>query len=301
MSDVSSPPDLSDFKAAFSAWISRYGESLIGRYEAYALRSCETLARTTGQAVLAWCEARELSASELNPKLWDAEQLIPELYDALGQQNDQPVRTRYSFWQHLDIAHLIADTTKTHRDGLVDRQSLKRCADSYLSKSWLHNSYLDWVFVDALIAAELIATYDWLMGRRFGLAYALADGRRLKTFAFRCLIAPTTFFLGWILPGTAALIAAASYYGLSFGLLAVQLGYRVLRRLRGGKSRRQVMTDMILSMTNTYLQLRETTVHVPSLKHAVKDATGKGISWDPQLLCILDNVAQKHAIVWTSR
>jgi hypothetical protein len=82
---------------------------------------------------------------------------------------------------------------------------------------------------------------------------------------------------------------------------AVRLCRRALYRLRGGRSLRQTAAELNTSMFNAYYELREATVHVPSLRRAVDQAKEKGVGWDPQLFCILDNVAQNHPSTWTVR
>jgi hypothetical protein len=96
-----------------------------------------------------------------------------------------------------------------------------------------------------------------------------------------------------------SLIIAVVYYVLSVGWLAVVLCRRALYRLRGGKSLRQTAVELNTSMFNAYYELREATIHVPSLRRAVEQAKEKGVGWDPQLFCVLDNVSQKNPSTWT--
>ena len=56
---------------------------------------------------------------------------------------------------------------------------------------------------------------------------------------------------------------------------------------------RRRAAELNTSMFNAYYELREATIHVPSLRRAVEQAKEKGVGWDPQLFCVLDNVAQK--------
>ena len=96
------------------------------------------------------------------------------------------------------------------------------------------------------------------------------------------------------------MIVAILYYAFSIGWLVVYLGRVTLYRLRGGKSLRQRAAELIPMLLNTYQELREATIHVPSLRKAVEQAKEKGVAWDPQLFCILDNVAENHSSTWTS-
>jgi hypothetical protein len=156
------------------------------------------------------------------------------------------------------------------------------------------------------------SSYEWLQARSGGFAYALFEGHKFKTFLFKMVQVPLTVFLGWVAPGlfcwwlypsfpTVSIIIAVAYYVLSIGWAAVRLCRRALYRLRGGRSLRQTAAELNTSMFNAYYELREATVHVPSLRRAVDQAKEKGVGWDPQLFCILDNVAQNHPSTWTVR
>jgi hypothetical protein len=183
-----------------------------------------------------------------------------------------------------------------------------RLADTYLALPWLHNDYLDWVFVDALIACELVATYEWLQGRRGGFAYALFDGSIVKASLFKIIQVLISFFFSWMAPGLLCwwlyptrpgVIITVIWYIVNIGWLAVQLCRRALYRVRGGKTLRQTAAELNTSMFNAYYELREATIHVPSLRRAVERAKETEVWWDPQLFCLLDNIAQKHPNVWT--
>jgi hypothetical protein len=235
------------------------------------------------------------------------------LYDALASQDNSTNRRRYGFWSHVDLNYICLKETKSYREQFLDRQALKRLADAYLARLWLHSTFLDWIFTDALIAAEAVATYEWFQAQRGGVSYALFEGNKTKAALFRTFVVwPLVFFLSWIAPGllcwwlygafpTAALIIGTLYYVGNIGWVIVNFVRLMLYRLRGGKSLRQRAAELVPALYNAYQELRETTVHVPSLKHAVEQAKEKGVAWDPQLFCILDNVVQDHPSTWTAR
>ena len=87
----------------------------------------------------------------------------------------------------------------------------------------------------------------------------------------------------------------------NIGWVILYLTHLTLYRLRGGKSFKQRAAELIPALYNAYQELREPTIHVPSLRNAVDQAKGKGVAWDPKLLCILDNIAQNHPSTWTAQ
>jgi hypothetical protein len=150
-----------------------------------------------GRSILSWCEQHKETASELSSKLNYVKDFITQLYDALAPQDDFSNKQRYAFWRHVDIANVIQQGKRAYREHFLDRQSLKNLADLYLARPWMHSAYLDWIFTDALIAGELVATYEWLQRQRGGFAYALFEGNKVKTALFKIVQVPLShFFLG---------------------------------------------------------------------------------------------------------
>lgn len=275
---------------------------------------CLSVGKQTAKAVLLWCEKHSESASDLSVKLYYVTDFTTELYDALAPQDQSAARDRrYGFWTHVDLNYICLHATKSYREQFLDRQSLKSLANAYLARPWLHNSFLDWVLTDALIAAESVATYEWFQAQRGGVSYALFEGNKTKAALFRIFVGmPLVFFLSWIAPGIfcwwlygafprVSIIIGALYYTVNIGWVIVYFVRLLLYRLRGGKSLRQRAAELIPALYNAYQEMREATIHVPSLRNAVEQAKEKGVAWDPQLFCILDNVAQNHPSTWTAR
>lgn len=164
-----------------------------------------------------------------------------------------------------------------------------------------------------MIAAESVATYEWFQTQRGGASYVLFEGDKTKAAVFRIFVAsPIIFFSSWIAPGLfcwwlygqlprVSIIIGALYYMFNIGWVILYLTHLTLYRLRGGKSFKQRAAELIPALYNAYQELREPTIHVPSLRNAVDQAKGKGVAWDPKLLCILDNIAQNHPSTWTAQ
>jgi hypothetical protein len=128
---------------------------------------------------------------------------------------------------------------------------------------------------------------------------------------FKLVYFPVVFFPSWVLPGLIcwwlyptfpqlSLIVGVAYYMINVGWLVITLCRIAIYRLRGGKSPKQKAVELTASMFGAYEELREATVHVPSLRRAVERAKDSGVVWDTQLFCILDNVAQRNPSTWTA-
>jgi hypothetical protein len=315
--DMQAPPE-APFAQVFAVWQKQFEERLREKFELgrlFIFHPCLSAGKETARAILEWCERHGDSAAVLEAKLDYVIEFTINLYDALTPREEAAAarRKRFGgFWSHISLKNAYFYKSKSYRDEFLDRQSLKALADRYLDRPWMHNSYLDWVFTDALMAAEAVATYEWFQDQRGGFAYAIFKGNKLKAGLLRWLVLkPLTIFLSWVAPGLffwwlygslpkTAVIAGALYYVINVGWVVVQLALRALYQLRGGKSFRQKAMEINLAIYKAYDELREPTIHVPSLRNAVDRARDSGVAWDPQVFCILDNVAQRHPSTWTS-
>jgi hypothetical protein len=298
-------------ESIFEEWRDRHRNDLKRHSEANGkAHSCLKPVELTGASVLSWCKEHNESPQDFDSKLYHVRDLIYQLDDALSPTLKKFHKERRGFWSHIDMVRVIQDQNKIYRECLLDRELLKNVADLYLSRPWMHNAYLDWVFTDSLIAAETVSTFEWLKAKRGGFSYALFDGNKFKMAIAKLMYYPIAIFLFWVLPGlgcwwlfstfpTGALIVGSAYYALNIGWLVINLFRVAIHRLGGGKSFKQMAAELNRSAFATYDELREGTVHVPSLRRAVEKAKDNGVVWDTQLFCILDNVAQRNPSTWT--
>jgi hypothetical protein len=317
---ASSPETLQTaFAEALNYWKKEYEEFLREKYDintkiTTVFHRCWLVGTSVAEEILSWCIKHGESAGDLSVKLEYLKDFVTDLYDALGPQDESAAnKRRYGFWTHIDLNYVCLHTKKSYREHFLDRRSLKTLANMYLGRPWLHTTYFDWVFTDALIAAESVATYEWFQAQRGGVSYALFGGNKIKAGLFRFFVAvPLVFFLSWIMSGLlcwwlygvfprVAIIIGVLYYVVNIAWVIVYFIRLILCRLRGGKSLQHRAAELITALYNTYHELRDPTVHVPSLRRAVEQAKEKGVVWDAQLFCILDNVAQNHPSTWIIR
>ena len=197
MLDAAATASPETLQSAFANWQDRFKTDLKEERDddTYAVKSCLLVGERTGRAILAWCEQHDETASELASKLWPVKGFITQLYDALAHATRITSKKRFSFWLHVDTANIF-QPGKRGSAITFSIQSLKNLADLYLARPWMHNADLDWVFTDALIAAEFVATYEWLLEQQ-GFAYALFQGDQVKTALFK-LVAGACRILPWM-------------------------------------------------------------------------------------------------------
>ncbi len=307
--------ELNNGDESFERWRGYFEKELQRQISGARLRGCMAVGVHAGLAVRQWClehgcldQMRSMLSglNEFVPNLWEA-LTPPEVGRCTGKYEEMRDSFRSSLWTHIDPQRFVASAPKAHRDEMVDRQSLKELADTYLQRPWMQTPYLDWVFVDALIGSALVASYEFIQNKRWGENYSIYGDVWQARLALL-----QKFFYGWILPAIIAwwtykrypsetVMAAAAYYGISIILVFFVVGRWSLWRLRGGKSFRRASSELLEPLRTVYAKLNEETIHVPSLRRAVEHSAEAGVAWDPQLLCILDNVAGRSPVMWTRR
>lgn len=273
-----------------------------------SLDRCAAAARNTAEAVTHWCKENNESPGRLELKLEDAESFMIRLYEALHTEKGPFSDEKYSFWSHRSIDGLLR-LKPSQRSLIVDRSRLRKLATEYLQEPWLHNPYLDWVFVDALTIAELVGALEWYRQQKFGLSYALFDGNRFYMVLWKLVTIPLSVAIGWLLPaylfyllfGWSAWLAlglAAVYYALNLGMLAKWFGHKIWALLSRSPTPLQKVEHLIEEMEKVYSLLTGPVIHIETFRRALDKAGDDGVGWDQQLFYILDKLAEQRPKLW---
>jgi hypothetical protein len=294
-----------NWRKSYEAWLDR-------EVETQEAAACRSVAIATARSTLEWCKANpEDDLDEINEKVWRAARLVHELHQALTDYSTakQTLKSNSILWRHVDIGKFISLSNNEEKDDPFNARAAKNISNTYIANPWMQNPYVDWVFIDSLMFACLMTHFQLIMKSKYGFGYALF-GKRWKANLFRLFSVPTTFIFGWIAPGalcwwlygklpTPAIVIAGLYYASSIFMLIRDFARLALYRLRTGKTPRQEIIDRVSAIELAYAELREETIHVPSLRRAIEQARDKGVLWDPQIFSILDNVAAKTPTTWT--
>jgi hypothetical protein len=301
-----------EWKLSYSRWLERDN---VDKTEAAA---CQSVAVISARFTLSWC-LKNQRGQEAHARMWEVAKLVHELHGVLTHTTLKPepkkrpkLTPTHLLWQHVQFTQFISAASVEELEFPIDDVArLKGIATEYLADPSLQNPYLDWVIIDTLIFTELTLYFHEVMKARYGLAYAVT-GKRWKAILFRLFSVPATFAFGWIAPGAlcwwlypefpaGAAIAAAAYYLLSIYLLGRYLIRLALYRVRTGKTPRRETFERLAAMGAAYFEMREDTIHVPSLKKAIQHAKDLGAEWGPHVLSILDNVTARNSTTWMRR
>jgi hypothetical protein len=70
----------------------------------------------------------------------------------------------------------------------------------YLANPYLRTPYLDWLMLDAMTSAQIVATLGSYAKEKHGIAYALSDGVVWKMFLWKLALRPLALVFVWVLP-----------------------------------------------------------------------------------------------------
>jgi hypothetical protein len=311
--DTPVPSSEAQWQTLFRNWERSYDKWLETDIDKTEASACRHVATGAARTTLKWCKANPESGWEINQKLWRSARLVHELYQAVTPGTSEPPRlkSKHTLWQHIDLRTFLQSANTEEKDAPTDHSAIKSLANAYIASVWMQNSYLDWVFVDSLMVGQLIGAFQVIMKFKYGIGYTMF-GKRWKAILFRVFSVPMTFLLGWVAPGafcwwlyrmspTAAIVIAAAYYVVSIAMMLRYFARLILYRLRVGRTPRREMIDRVAASEVAYAELREETIHVPSLRRAVELARESGVLWEPQIFSIIDNVTAQTPTTWIRR
>lgn len=304
------PRDDPGWKNMLLAWEKDFLAGLDERGPPEKATACRHPIKKVIRSTLDWCVRHDLPLWDTKEKISEAAYLVIDLYEAVtNDQIEAPkLKARTVFWQHVRVGNFIARATPEEIKNSLHPEAVKAAANTYISKSWLQNPYLDWVFLETLILGENLLFLDHVMSVRHGISYAMY-GFGWKAGLFRLGWRSVGFVLGWILPAvlmiwladpyvlTAVWIGVA-YYGLGVLMIAKAVIDKIHYRLREGAFPVRRLLETLHSMDVAYEQLAEELIHVPSLQKAVAAARDKGAVWPSQAYVILDSVVARSASGW---
>ncbi|MGH9956801.1 MAG: hypothetical protein ACREBC_06680 [Pyrinomonadaceae bacterium] len=257
-------------------------------------------------------KVRERSLSEqLDPSVYDDRlykllDFLSELRSALNhysvhapdeKQNEQRV------WYHR-ADHQITGLRKKDDEPEIYRESLLEAAVTYLANPWLQQDRIDWIFVDALVFAEISAYRESILtGQALGKtnwAYIVTGGDVEKIYWFQvkkalgfCALRyiappPIVFALYYFQYETASLIAGAVYAVYLF-LHAVLWPLRYRKRKLERKAL-QEHTDRLQKMINAYYYCKPPIVSLATFRTYLSKAVEAGAIFDGALFSVLKRI-----------
>ncbi len=282
------------------AWVRDF-ESRLASGSAPSAR-CRGVIKTTAQEVAAWYERNGEGRGSLAGFLDRAERFVEELDQALHLDDGPFAKNKYCLWRHLS-ARDVSELKPAERQQMVDRDQLRQLATEYLRAEYLHNSYLDLVFVDSMTLAEMLGTVEWHLSRTLGIGYALFGSNPLMIFLWKLITVPLGFAINWVVPGYLCYLfferapkitigIAAIYYGWMLLVFMLVLWGRIARLFSRMPSENERMSKLIREMVDVYSLLGGPVIHIATLQKAFERSSLDGVGWDQQTFYILDRLAK---------
>jgi hypothetical protein len=306
------PPEADNLGSVCDVWLKAFEETSKESGEIWRTRIKSPLHQLAKQAT-EWCrhEHGSLSAGYLGSTLNYALEFLHRLDEALHQQDGPFAKEKSILWQHRDIGSTIKTTSASQRESFIDSTEIRMVVERYLANAWLNNDYLDWVLVDALSSATIIATTEAWRRQRDGMAYILADGVRWKIWMWKAILRPLGWFIAWGLPAilcyfiaqrslTSAIIIGAVWYGLGLVGVILNLWSRAYILITTGQPAGRRFGRLVDEMARAYVWLAGPVMHINSVRRAFDQAAERGVFWDQQIFYLLDRVAKDNPKLWTN-
>jgi hypothetical protein len=205
-----------------------------------------------------------------------------------------------SFWCHQPIEFFRNQYLM--RGISIDKDALLRTAAFYLGHPESRTNWLDWIFLDALVLTEVIATSDYAIETLGGIPAFLASQfahsdmakySRLKVqywlagFAINYVAWPAVVYELFVHERRTWALVTASLWGL-FQAVRIVIGVSMRRD-------RRAATKLVKPLRNLYGILGATTISPRKLKEALDTAAAAGAVFDGAAFAIVDRIVATDA------
>ncbi len=229
-------------------------------------------------------------------------ELFNALYSWVRFQNTTSTPQPH-FWRHQPIEFF---KDQYRRRGIsIDKDALIRTATYYLSRPELRMDWLDWIFLDAFVLAEVIATSDFAIETIAGLPaflamqFARSDMKcyqRLKTefrwvwFTFNYLAWPAAVYALFVQQRGTWALAIGVLWGL-FQVARIVLGVSM-------RNHHRAAIKLVEPLRNLYAMLGGVNISPRKLKEALDTAAAAGVVFDGAAFAIVDRIIAADATVF---
>jgi hypothetical protein len=224
---------------------------------------------------------------------------VDNLRDAL---NPLPLKHREEFpriiWRHQNIDLTVGYINEKDKPN-IDRQNLLDQVATYLSYPWLQSNIVDWIFIDSLIFAELLAYSEAIYsGQAFGKVnwfYIMAGGNRLKTTWYRMAMTLAVSILRYVLP-LGMLYWIYTRYSVDITIIAagIYLAYLIIHfplryfKRKSNNSAVEENLGRLKKMLDAYYYCKPPVISISSLKKYLEIAVESGAIFEGALFSIIN-------------
>ena len=223
-------------------------------------------------------------------------------------------------WEHGRPDWVFEEGYESDQFRNIDQKAVAETYVRYLRARWLENSAIEWIFLDALIFAEIVAYGEevkkQLPGKGGALAalfaYEAARGNVYKMFLQQTkwylvkLSLKILFFFG--VPALAGYYAYTSGYEVEaivggLGYLALVILYWLYKTIRGWfikpkKTPAEESLERYRTMLGVYFSLKGPVVSPNLVKQEIMKAYEKGAGWDGAVYSLLDRAIARDPTTW---
>jgi len=284
--------------------------------QAWVRRCADALAYSARQ-IAEQCVQSGDSPDVLHKRLWRAwsffEELDTTLHSGLDDDGGLFRSEVDKLWRRVNFVTLVRTTKPPQRVEFAQHARIAESIDGYLNNSFLQNSYLDWLLLDAMTVQKALLIYEALMESKHGIGYALFGAVPWKLTLWKLIAGPCSFLLGWVVPGIVCYFVAqwslwmglgmaVVYYAISVFLLLRWLQFRLLSVFGGGPTQFARLRRKFEEIVDLlYPLLAGPVLHVATIRSVFEQTLDRNVIWDQRIFYILDHAAQRNSQVWSNR
>jgi hypothetical protein len=218
-------------------------------------------------------EHRGLNASAANYLSEQARDIVESMFEAIRRREGEASMSEpTTYWRHRNLAELNEDWRQLE----FDREELRSAAERYVDRPWMQLRALDWLILNSLTYAELLATIEVIRARTMPLSryVALKSGSTTGSVA-SALWRTIMVVLKW---GVWFLLFSISLSAEPYAPLAL-IGVTAWWLWKRYSAKRKI-DDLLASMQGTYAALSSISNSWAVIAEELKKSRDKGAVWD---------------------
>lgn len=204
-------------------------------------------------------------------------------------------------WENKDIKILQKDDDEERSFNY-----LKKIASEYIQKKYLHNNYIDWLLLDALIYLDTKSSVRYIVSSNFGysmspqLAYTMCNQNSFLYIILSFVFGVINFLSSFIAPIGAVYAYKNGYEYISYFLIA-WFGWSLFAYIYSYSTKQKLKIRLKTIMTKKielYSQLKNKLVSPSNMKRLILELSANDANIDPIIIIMIDKIYNKNQLIF---
>lgn len=237
--------------------------------------------------ILSYSRTHGESEEAFSARVRDALSLVDDLQHGLHADTQVAGIWSHDYKDHNLLSSTIKEGRQSSHRKEVDRTAVRDVALRYLQRPWMENHLLEWMIVDSLLYAEIVAFAEEIVFDKEISGHVRSDRRALFVGVPICAV------------GTGILTGHA-ITAITLGIIYAALGLWIVREAKMSGQEKQVRLLNEMRLAYHHFETREGSIRdgLTISREQLVQVANKGAGWDNAAWAILDNAIRRTPPTW---